>query len=291
MNAIKNKIRKLLDDLPFVNTDKRHHPVEYNLIQGKKLAKNTHPSILHFSLNKAATQYTKRVLTEVAAAHDLVNVHYNGYAFHSDFPYLDQLSAVEIQRYQYLFQPKGYCYSVFGGMIESIPDLPDYLVVWMIRDPRDILVSSYFSMANSHPRPNKRSNKLDDFDEKRQFAQQHTVDEYVKSESDDLLSVYGRYIDLLLTRHPSCYITKYEDMVSNHEGWLMNMMNYCQLEISEVLKNQLLQQHQQMRPKGENQQSHMRRGVAGDFREKLESNTIDFLNDQFADVLNRFEYA
>jgi hypothetical protein len=291
MKMLKQQLRKVIDDLPFVNTDRRHHPVEYDMIQGKKLAKNIHPSILHFSLNKAATQYTKRVLNQVAASNDLVNVHLNGYAFHSDFPYLDQLSAADMQQYQYLFQPKGYCYSVFGGMIEGIERLSDYLVVWMIRDPRDILVSSYYSTAYSHPRPNKRSNKLDDFDSKRQLAQQISVDEYVVRESEHLLKVYNRYTELLLSNHPTCYITKYEEMVSDHEEWLMRLLDYCQLTISGELKHRLLQQHQHMRPKGEDQQSHMRKGVAGDFKEKLQPASIDFLNERFAAILTRFDYA
>lgn len=290
MKTLKATVRKIINDLPFVNAQKRHHPIEYALLKGKDIATTTHPSILHFSLNKSATQYTKRVLNEAAESVGLVNAHLNGYAFHSDFPYLDDLSAVEMAQYQYLFKSKGYLYSVFGGMIENIPNLSDFLVVWMIRDPRDILVSSYYSTAYSHPTPGKRSNKTADFQTKRQTAQQLSIDDFVLQESEALRQVYQRYIDLLLPHHPNCYITKYEEMVADHEQWLSDLLAYCQLSISDELKAKLVAQNKRMKPKGEDKNAHMRKGVAGDFREKLQDETIEKLNVRFGAVLGRFGY-
>jgi len=215
---------------------------------------------------------------------------FNGYAFHSDFPYLDLLSIEEFQQYQYLFKPKGYLYSVFGGMIDGLTNLEDYLVVLMIRDPRDIVVSSYFSTAYSHPLPSKNSNKAGSFHEKRAATQQISIDEYALQESEIVLEVYNRYINLLLEKHPAYYITKYEDMVEDHEQWLNNLLAYCQLDISDDLHQQLLQQNKRLKPKDENINDHMRKGVAGDFLEKLHSETITVLNDKFAHILERFRY-
>lgn len=290
MKALRATTRKIINNLPFVNPAKRHHRVEYGLIEGTHQSDSLQPSILHFSLNKSATQYVKKVLNQAADSLGMSTANLNGYAFHSDFPYLDLLSKEEFQKYQYLFKPKGYLYSVFGGMIDGLDNLENYLVVLMTRDPRDIVVSSYFSTAYSHPLPSKHSDKADDFYEKRTATQQMSIDEYALQESEIVLDVYNRYIELLLEKHPTCYLTKYEDMVNDHEKWLNDLLSYCQLEIEESLKNRLLQQNKRLKPKAENVNDHMRKGIAGDFLEKLQPETISILNDKFAHILERFAY-
>lgn len=287
---MRSKLRKLVNNLPFINHAKRHHPVEYALINGTHQTDNRHPSILHFSLNKSATQYVKKLLKAATAEAGMTVAHLNGYAFHSDFPYLDFLTAEELTKYQHVFKPKGYLYSVFGGMIDGISNLEDYLIVLMIRDPRDIVVSSYYSTAYSHPLPSKRSDKSAAFFDKRQNAQQITIDEYALQEAEEVLAVYDRYIDLLLNRTSNLYVTKYEQMVQDHHQWMLDLFNYCQLEVSSTLLATLKAEHERLRPKKEDINSHNRKGKAGDYKEKLKSSTIAILNHKFAHVLKQFDY-
>ena len=138
---------------------KRKFSVELDLIKGQHQNYNKHPSIIHFSLNKAATQYTRRILEQCAVENGMVPVNIHGYAFHTNFPYLDHLTEEEMKKYQHIFKPNGYLYSVFGGMIEGISDLEKYKIVLMVRDFRDILVSEYYSIAFSHVAPYKQGNK------------------------------------------------------------------------------------------------------------------------------------
>ena len=51
--------------------------VEQKLIAGDHHTENQHPSIIHFSLNKAATQFTKKILKKAAAENDIIPVHIN----------------------------------------------------------------------------------------------------------------------------------------------------------------------------------------------------------------------
>jgi len=287
---MRSKLRQIAKLIPFLNHAKRNHPVEYALIRGNHQNDNQHPSILHFSLNKSATQYVKKILHLAAVSKGMTVAHLNGYAFHSDFPYLDLLDKQAFQQYQHVFKPKGYLYSVFGGMIDGIPNLETYKIVWMVRDPRDILVSSYFSMAYSHPLPGKRSNKKEVFLEKRKYAQDISIDEYVLAESVEVKQVYDRYFNLLLDNISTAYITKYEDMVANHEVWLDNLLAYCALNIEPSVKQQLLNENQRLKPKSEDVRNHNRKGQPGDYKEKLKSETIAQLNSIFADVLARLKY-
>ena len=79
----------------------------------------------------------------------------------------------------------GYLYSVFGGMIEGIPSLEKYKVILVTRDPRDILVSDYYSIAYSHSVPSKTGNKYDKFMSKRNKAREYTIDDFVISDPSD----------------------------------------------------------------------------------------------------------
>ncbi len=271
-------------------TVKRHYRTEIAIINGKDKSRSPHQSILHYSMNKAATQYVKSILSRCAVDAGMCPVHFSGYAFHSDFPYLENLSADEMKKYQYLFKPVGYLYSVFGSMIEDIPHLEDFYIVLMIRDPRDILVSKYYSNAISHPLPDRKSDKYDSWTERRAFAQRASINEFVIAESDKVLSIYERYIDLLVNRNIIHYLATYETMTSDFEGWLKSLLAYCELNPSDRLFNRLLKEQKEMASQKENQQSHNRKGVAGDFRNRLDEITVKTLNARFAHVLTTFNY-
>jgi hypothetical protein len=269
----------------------KNFQVEMDLINGKDRSENNHRSIIHFSMNKAATQYVRDLLRRCAAENGMVNVGIAEYAFHTSFPYLDDLSANEMNKYQHIFKPTGYLYSVFGGMIQGIENLERYLIILVIRDPRDMLVSHYYSIAYSHSVPSKRGNKYNDFIEKRRRAQRTSIDEYVIGECENVYNVYQRYIDLLLSSYPHVYVTKYEDMISDFSTWLDKLLEYCELKASSELQQSLLDESKKLKPRKENVYQHIRKGISGDYKEKLSQETINYINSRLSFVLERFNYV
>jgi len=242
-------------------------------------------------LNKAATQYTKRIIRRCASQNGMIAVGIHDYAFHTDFPYLDHLSASEIQRYQHIFKPNGYLYSVFGGMIEGILELEKYIIVLMVRDPRDVLVSGYYSIAYSHKTPNQRSDKYEEFIESRKTAKELTIDEHVVAKSKSLYDNLHRYKTLLLDKYPNVYVTTYEDMISDFQGWLNNLLNNCYLKINNELLQLLVEENDLLQPKKEDIHKHIRKGKSGDYKEKLRLETIEYLNVKFSPILAKYGYV
>lgn len=295
--ALKKQVKALLRNLPLASDYLRardlqkQFSVELSLIAGKDVATCDHPSIIHFSVNKAATQYIKRILQQCARECGLVNVGIHDYAFHAEFPYLDSLSAQEMQGYQHIFRPQGYCYAVFGGMFEGVPALEQYRQVLVLRDPRDVLVSSYFSVAFSHVAPGEGSDKRQEFIQMRARAQASTIDEYVLAESQRVLGNYERYKRLLIDRYPNAYVTKYEHMTDDFAGWLNALLEYCELDVPADLYAKLVQEHAAKRPRQEDALRHTRKGKPGDHREKLLPDTIAQLNAEFGEILAAFDYA
>jgi hypothetical protein len=209
-------------------------------------------------------------------------------AFNSGYPFLDSLESVE--KYEHILHPEGYLYSAFGGYPKGIPEVERYKIVLLVRDPRDILVSRYFSMRDSHKPPPRESNKREEFLSERANVRQMTVDEFVLDKSSELLADYECYLNELLPSHPDVHLTRYEDMVDDVDQWLDRLLSYVELSVSNELRAEIIEEARSIQSKGEEIMDHNRKGKPGDHREKLQSSTIDELNDEFSQVLNRFGY-
>lgn len=294
MSRIKRRIKTTMNRFPrFFGFFKRvyfffKYKKEIDLINGKSLSKNQYQSIIHFSFNKAATQYVKFILKSVSSENGMTHIGLNEYAFNTNFPFLDHLSREEMKKFDYLFIPQGYLYSVFGGMMD-FPDIDQFKVVLMIRDPRDILVSSYFSSAFSHQEPDRSGDKYERFIHKRQETTQ-SIDEFVKKQSETLLKYFIRYEELLVKRHPDIYVAFYEEMVMDFDQWLDRMLKYLDLRVSDQLLGRIKNENQKLKPKQENVQKHIRKGQPGDYKDKLQHETIHYLNEKFHWFLQKYNY-
>ncbi|MCG8307963.1 MAG: sulfotransferase domain-containing protein [Cytophagales bacterium] len=263
---------------------------EIQLLKNKHHYPSSVPSIIHFSLNKSATTFVKDLLFEIGSSKGMIPVRLHDYAFKTKLPYFDSLSFDEMEKYKHIFKSHGYVYSVFGGMVENIEMLSKLKVIFMVRDPRDILVSEYFSVAHSHPVPSKNGNKVDDFISKRNFAKEVDIDTYVLNQSQKIRSIYDRYLHLLIRKGHNIHLTKYEDMVEDFGSWLTNLLNYLELEVSSAFRKSIENKFDRAKPKAEDKKSHNRKGKRGDYLEKLNASTIDKLNAEFAEVIREFKF-
>ena len=291
VQRVARMVRRRFYQLPLMRSWKvnQQFKVERALLKGRYDSQSTHKSIIHFSINKAATQYTKQILSRCAQENGLTIACMSDYAWQTDFPYLFKLSAVEVEQYLHIFRPTGFLYTVFGELVEGIPNIDDYRLVLMVRDPRDVLISSYYSYAYSHPVP-KANNKRESFNGLRSWALQTGLDEFVMSTSDDLLRVYKRYMEALVDR-PGAFVARYEDMIMDFPTWLDNLLQYCELEISAQLRQQLLQESNKSRPSNEDVSKHRRQVMPGEHKKRLKPETIVYLNDLFSNVLEKLNYA
>ena len=219
ITKIKNIAKPIVLKTPFlINLFlRKRFKVELGLIAGKQKNNNTHPSIIHFSLNKAATQHTKKILRECIIENGMLPVHINEYAFYTKFPYLTGLGAEKMVNFNHIFKPRGYFYSAFGGFVRGISELEKYKVILMVRDPRDILVSWYYSIAFSHSIPPITSERHEEYIRKRKDAKEIKIDDHVISESDRVFNILSLYRTELLDKYPHVYLTSYEKMTSNYE--------------------------------------------------------------------------
>jgi len=288
-------MKKILQQIPFLNQIIRRRYIKKRFKTERALLNNQHinnslkTSIIHFSVNKSATQYIKSILRHAATAKRMTPVSMNDYAFHSTMPFLNRLTDEEMTDYTHVFKPKGYVYTVFGAMV-GVPELEKYKVVLVVRDPRDALVSGYFSIVYSHPLPPKESDIREGFIKNRQQAQAENIDQYVLRNSEKIYDIYHDYIHRLIEKYPHVYVCKYEDMISDFETWLTQLVEYTELDIAPELKQQFIREHHQKTPQNEDPNKHLRKGKSGDYKTKLQTETIDTLNIKFKEILNYFYY-
>lgn len=286
-SAVSRKLRQtpLLRDW-YTN---RQFRIERALLKGKSPATSSHPSVLHFSVNKAATQYTKRIMIRCGEENGLLTVRLSDYAWVKEFPYLFTLSAEDVKQYLHIFRPTGYLYSVFGGLVEGIPNIQAYRTVVMIRDPRDALVSGYHSYSKSHAVPQAKS-KAEDFLAFRERISKQTLDDYVMEMSGNTRWRMQQYLDLSRS-YPGVCVLKYEDMIADFESWLNRLLAYCDWQISPALRDKLLAEASQTRSKKvEDVSKHRRQVIPGEHKRKLERPTVEYLDECFADILRGFGY-
>jgi len=206
--------------------------------------------------------------------------HLNGYASAKGMPFFDRLSANQMETYEQVFKPKGYVYSVFGGFVHGIPELERYLIILMIRDPRDSLTSLYYSNAFTHSLPIGHTNEPA-FWAKRNRIREMSVDDYVLSEKDQYCQKYRVYMKEL-ENNPNVLVTKYEDMISDFSNWLDTILSFCSLSCSETTRNKLIAEARRSQNKPQ--------VTPEDYRSKLTPETIAKLNADLADILSGYGY-
>jgi hypothetical protein len=187
----------------------------------------------------------------------------------------------------------------------DVPNIRDYDVILHLRDPRDVLVSMFYSYCFIHS-----GEVLRDTSHRREAAQRG-IDDFVLAKAsgrsseyqgdygtgghvEDLIgnvpTRYRTYIDRLLGRH-NVRLVKYEEMVRDYSRWLWRFIQPFPIEDKERTVDELAQMAPTFFPKRESDvMAHVRHVAPGDYKAKLQGSTIRRLNEIFADTLQILGY-
>ncbi len=159
--------------------------------------------------------------------------------------------------------------------------------VLLVRDPRDALVSQYFSLGKktgSHARPKKNA---DNFNKMLESSGNQELDDYVLRAAPNLcnkLKLYREHLDFDLG-----LLRRYEDIFFDKETFLSEIFDHFGVEVPAGIIAEVAQKHD-IRPEREDQTKHIRKGIPGDHAEKLAPETIAQLNDIFREVGAFYDY-
>ena len=156
----------------------------------------------------------------------------------------------------------------------------------MLREPRDVLTSLYFSHAYSHAIPLLNQEELLNL---RKKALSMTIDEYVIENMPKYLRIYQEYCQNLFGK-PNVMFVTYEKMVTDFDTWLDSIIEFLKLKVSPELVSKI-KEEADFTVKEENIYAHKRQVLPGEHQRKLKPETIEILNYNFSEILDVLGYT
>jgi hypothetical protein len=217
-----------------------------------------HRNLYHCTTQKAASQWIRRIFSEVAPASALdehalfdLSTTMDEIAIRDPFPRWTFVTNLYVNYSTYLEMPKPGSYRTF----------------YILRDPRDIVVSWYFSAFNSHA-------PLGDIPTHRAaLAELSRTDGLIYSMRR--LDAFGLFDAqrgwLEAANDPRVKIFRYEDLASDEARFLKALFTHCDIPFSEEQIAKIVHEHGFRAITGrehgqEAAQEHLRKGVHGDWK-------------------------
>lgn len=242
-------------------------------------------SVIAFGLYKSGSTLVESVLKQLSQEVGITQFNPDAELWNKGIQIIDSPKNLGEQ-----FSQAGYCFGVFRQVYRpyEIQILRTNRSLIQIRDPRDILVSHYFSVSRSHPRPPKTGRASNTFDTMREQALGRSIDEHALEFQQWVWCLYRDAEPLLL--NPLCRVFRYEDIIFDKVQWIHDLTKHFQWNnlSSEFMES--VAKANDIRPEIEQPNAHIRSVTPGDHKNKLKPKTIAQLNETFADILERFSY-
>jgi len=173
-------------------------------------------------------------------------------------------------------------------------------------------------MAYSHRLPPEGNENREAMLARREKIREQSIDEYVLQEQYRVKDAFLTYYHGLITKFEKkngndsdsedqdengkenknknkdgqLILLTYEEMTTDYGNWLDSLATGLQLDISQTLREQLIADNQQKTKEAANEDKyrHRRKGRPGDYKEKLQDETIQTLNKNLDPVLKAFGY-
>lgn len=175
----------------------------------------------------------------------------------------------------------------YSDLPSNLPSMCRVKRIFHVRDPRDILVSQYFSYGWRHTEQG--------FDEKtqrqRNIIRASTIDEYVLNQNRVIGPLKERYADLI-HRQP-CeleQVVRYEEMVLDFPSYLERVIEAFDFRSPALVKARFAFRYRNEFQPDQKNDGHKRSVVPGDYLRKLQPATIDRLNQIFQPELRTLGY-
>jgi len=265
----------------------RRFATERKLLRGGAVtARQDLPSVLFFTVHKAASIFSAAVCRRIAEHSGYVGADFMSYLFSGGRVTGELFEpgplAAEIYR------KKGFFYGPFRHFHEAIPWLAEGRIILHVRDPRDVLVSSYYSLAYSHYVPSAENpNKAARILAARQRALTDGVNAHVLENAEGIRLLYQTYADSLLSVR-STHLSRYEVMVCDFRAWLDEVSHAMGLALSSGFLDRIAAETSFK--VSENATRHKRQVIPGDYVRKLTTGTISELNRTLQSVLATYGY-
>lgn len=246
-------------------------------------------SVLAFSLAKAGSTLLYNMLHELAPLAGLTYYSIEDALFAADVSPNRRPALIGN-----VFAQTGYCYGGFRQFpAYPIPILHSTRSIFLVRDPRDMAVSLYFSMMKSHVLPDATGDEggaRADFERSRSQTASVPIDQWVASAA---VVQYTRMFEGYLAQgylwRPNIVTYRYEDVIFHKAAWLADICDWFGWNVDRGALDAIAARFD-ARPEGENPDQHVRQVTPGNYRKHLSQGTIGHLNALFGEYMRLFGY-
>jgi hypothetical protein len=188
----------------------------------------------------------------------------------------------------------GQVHGGFRAMPLIFADHPIYAAarkILLVRDPRDALVSEFFSNAYSHALPRAAGGgqgAAQDMLTLRQAALRASIETYVLRQAAALNRTFMEYE--AASADPRTRVFRYEDVIMNKRAWVRNIAAHFGWSRPDEAFLDGMMGWADVVPQAEQSDQFIRRVRPGDHKEKLSRAVIGRLDDILAPALRLFSY-
>ncbi len=237
-------------------------------------------SAFAFSLHKAGSVMLDKVVAQMALAAGVPAINFPSESFRQGLVE----GALSREAIGPILMRDGYVFTGFRSLLSSIPDeaLDGRRKVLLVRDPRDMLVSLYFSRRYSHHIPDKGSAR-DTLLASRTETSAVDIDTFVLSDKADFIARnYRAYMRIIGV---DWRVYRYEDVIFRKREWLSDMAAYLELPVRKRRLNKIADRND-LRPSAEDVNAHVRQVTPGNYQKHLQPETIARLDTELEDILS-----
>src|SRR5665213_2380790 len=186
-------------------------------------------SVFVFALHKAGSVLLDSIVRDLCGLAKVPTILLDLFCFNRGLP----IEKVTMESVRALFNAPGYCFCGFRGVHPCLAgvDLSRHGKIVLVRDPRDILTSFYFSMAKSHAIP-KDGEMRDRMMAIRHQANVTPIDAYVLSPHVDFIA--RNYRDFIALEGETTAVYRYEDVIFSKESWVKSVAKRLSLDVADA---------------------------------------------------------
>lgn len=186
-----------------------------------------------------------------------------------------------------IWKEQGYAYLGFRSFFPAIDfDFNQTKNILLVRDPRDMLVSLYFSIKYSHVEPADAGSGNSIRINRERLK---TVD--INQSVLEMAKTYKKYFQDYLTKLPTetTRVYRYEDVIFKKKEWLEDMLAFLNIELPIQTIRKIANKYD-IRPGKEDPHKHIRQIVPGNYKSHLKPATVEKLDDLFKPIMEYFLY-
>lgn len=239
-------------------------------------------SFFLFSLPKAGSTLLMNIMTDVCKELHIPTIDLSTHLFNLGIAPTEIADDIKS-----LWQDRGYGYIGFRMLFPAQSfDFSKTKNILLIRDPRDMLVSLYFSLKYSHTVP-KLENDGHPLVKQREAMQNSEIDKVVLNMAQNTRNHFEMYIKNLPVETTRVY--RYEDIIFKKKEWLEDMLNFLELTLKNKQIDSIVKKYDIV-PDRESPNDHIRQVIPGNYKIHLSKDTINKLNEIFDPLLHYFHY-